>query len=70
MVTSLIDEFNYPKFGPGMMWEVATEKVTAAGATLEFDRRVTEIRHTDGVVRPRSSRSTVTGSSTSTRART
>src|SRR6266404_9038078 len=43
MVTSLIDEFNYPKYGPGMMWEVAAEKVTAAGATIEFDRRVTAI---------------------------
>src|SRR4051812_20276154 len=42
-VTSLIEEFNYPKFGPGMMWEVCAEKVTAAGATLEFGRRVTKI---------------------------
>jgi len=49
MITSLIDEFNYPKYGPGMMWEVATEKVTAAGATLEFDRQVTAVRHTDGL---------------------
>ncbi len=48
VVTSLIDEFNYPKYGPGMMWEVAAEKVTAAGAKLEFRRRVTEIRHRDG----------------------
>jgi protoporphyrinogen oxidase len=44
-VTSLIEEFKYPKFGPGMMWEIAAEKVTAAGATLEFDRRVTRIVH-------------------------
>ena len=50
VVTSLIEEFKYPKFGPGMMWEVAAEKVTAAGATLEFDRRVTRIGH-DGAVR-------------------
>ena len=48
MVTSLIEEFNYPKYGPGMMWEVAADKVTAAGATLEFDRRVTGIRRHDG----------------------
>jgi protoporphyrinogen oxidase len=47
-VTSLIEEFKYPKFGPGMMWEVAAEKVTAAGATLEFDRRVTRLRYDDG----------------------
>ena len=44
-VTSLIEEFKYPKFGPGMMWEIAAEKVTAAGAQLEFDRRVTRITH-------------------------
>src|SRR5262249_6174832 len=48
LVTSLIDEFNYPKYGPGMMWEVCAEKVKAAGATLEFDRRVTAIRHHGG----------------------
>jgi len=44
-VTSLIEEFKYPKYGPGQMWEVAAEKVTAAGARLEFDRRVTRIIH-------------------------
>ncbi len=44
VVTSLIDEFNYPKYGPGMMWETAAEKVTAAGARLEFGVRVTAIR--------------------------
>jgi protoporphyrinogen oxidase len=48
-VTSLIEEFKYPKYGPGMMWEAATEKVTAAGATLEFERIVTSIaRHDSG----------------------
>jgi protoporphyrinogen oxidase len=44
-VTSLIEEFKYPKYGPGQMWEVAAAKVTAAGAQLEFDRRVTRITH-------------------------
>jgi protoporphyrinogen oxidase len=44
-VTSLIEEFKYPKYGPGQMWEVAAGKVTAAGAQLEFDRRVTRITH-------------------------
>jgi protoporphyrinogen oxidase len=46
-VTSLIEEFKYPKFGPGMMWERATDTVTAAGATLEFERVVTSIAHDD-----------------------
>jgi protoporphyrinogen oxidase len=49
VITSLIDEFNYPKYGPGMMWEVCAEKVTAAGATLEFDRKVMRIDHRNGV---------------------
>src|SRR4029079_7244779 len=50
MVTSLIDEFNYPKFGPGMMWEIATEKVANDAAKIEFNRRVTAIRHGVGGV--------------------
>ena len=33
-ITSLIEEFQYPKYGPGMMWEVCAEKVVAAGGTL------------------------------------
>ncbi len=35
-VTSLIEEFNYPKYGPGMMWERCAEIVTEAGCTLEL----------------------------------
>jgi protoporphyrinogen oxidase len=30
------------------MWETAADKVTAAGATLEFDRKVVGVRHRDG----------------------
>jgi protoporphyrinogen oxidase len=49
-VTSLIEEFKYPKYGPGMMWEIAAEKVTAAGVKLEFEHKVTSIqRNGDGV---------------------
>ncbi|MSO79119.1 MAG: NAD(P)/FAD-dependent oxidoreductase [Acidimicrobiia bacterium] len=46
-VTSLIEEFNYPKFGPGMMWERCAELVTEKGATLTFDARVTKVEHAD-----------------------
>jgi protoporphyrinogen oxidase len=46
-VTSLIEEFQYPKYGPGMMWERCAELVTAAGSELEFDRQVTSIRRDD-----------------------
>jgi protoporphyrinogen oxidase len=47
-VTSLIEEFNYPKYGPGMMWETAADKVTAAGSTLLFRHKVVRVLHRDG----------------------
>ena len=36
---SLIEEFHYPKFGPGMMWERCRELVAAAGGKVACDRR-------------------------------
>src|SRR3954468_7934081 len=47
-VTSLIEEFNYPKYGPGMMWERCAELVTAQGTKIAFDAKVTKIEHGDG----------------------
>lgn len=47
-VTSLIEEFQYPKYGPGMMWETARDKVVAAGSTVEMRHEVVRIEHADG----------------------
>ena len=47
-VTSLIEEFNYPKYGPGMMWERCAELVTAQGTKIVFDATVTKVEHRDG----------------------
>jgi protoporphyrinogen oxidase len=47
-VTSLIEEFNYPKFGPGQMWEKCTELVSEKGTKVVFDSKVTRIEHADG----------------------
>ena len=48
-ITSLIEEFQYPKYGPGMMWERCREKVEAAGlARSLMQTRVERIRHADG----------------------
>jgi len=47
-VTSLIEEFNYPKYGPGQMWERCTELVTDKGTKVVFDSNVTKIEHADG----------------------
>jgi protoporphyrinogen oxidase len=42
-ITTLIEEFQYPKYGPGMMWEVCADKVKAAGGTVEMQARLTTI---------------------------
>lgn len=38
--TSLIEQFLYPKHGPGQLWEVTAEEVVAAGGELHFGQRV------------------------------
>lgn len=47
--TSLIEEYYYPKFGPGQMWEKLAERITVAGGIITVDRAVKEIfRKADG----------------------
>jgi protoporphyrinogen oxidase len=47
-VTSLIEEFQYPMYGPGMMWERCQELVEGAGTKVTTDTPVTRIRHAGG----------------------
>jgi UDP-galactopyranose mutase len=47
-ITSLIEEFEYPKYGPGMMWEVCTDKVRAQGSEVFMQAPVTRLRHEGG----------------------
>jgi protoporphyrinogen oxidase len=47
-ITSLIEEFQYPKYGPGMMWEVCRDQVVAKGSKVIMETSVTKVRHTDG----------------------
>jgi protoporphyrinogen oxidase len=47
-ITSLIEEFEYPKYGPGMMWERCRELVEADGTKVVMSTAVTSIRHSDG----------------------
>ena len=47
-ITSLIEEFQYPKFGPGMMWERARDLVEAKGCKVVMNARVVGIRHEGG----------------------
>jgi protoporphyrinogen oxidase len=47
-ITSLIEEFQYPKLGPGMMWETCRDQVVAGGADVLMERRVTAVELAGG----------------------
>ncbi|WP_242425108.1 FAD-dependent oxidoreductase, partial [Frankia sp. EI5c] len=47
-ITSLIEEFRYPKYGPGMMWEEAARKVEKKGGQIVLNSAVTAIHRADG----------------------
>ncbi|MGH3963921.1 MAG: NAD(P)/FAD-dependent oxidoreductase [Pseudonocardiaceae bacterium] len=49
-ITSLIEEFHYPKYGPGMMWERCCELVEAAGSKVHLNQPVARIRREGGRV--------------------
>jgi protoporphyrinogen oxidase len=49
-ITSLIEEFHYPKYGPGMMWEYARDKVERAGSTVHMSAPALAVHHHDGRV--------------------
>ena len=38
--TSLIEEFYYPKFGPGQLWEEVAKKIEEMGGKIEFNSKI------------------------------
>ncbi|MBE5841947.1 MAG: NAD(P)/FAD-dependent oxidoreductase [Butyrivibrio sp.] len=42
--TSLIEEFHYPKLGPGQLWEVTAQQIKELGGTIVMNAKVTKIR--------------------------
>ncbi len=44
-ITSLIEEFEYPRYGPGMMWERCHEKVIDLGGDVRLEHKVVKILH-------------------------
>ena len=48
--TSLIEEFQYPKFGPGQLWETAAQEFVSMGGTLKTGCRVLELHTANGEV--------------------
>ncbi len=43
--SSLIDSFEYPPLGPGMMWEAFHDRVVAQGGEVRFDSPVVRVAH-------------------------
>jgi protoporphyrinogen oxidase len=50
VIKTLIDTFQYPRFGPGQMWEAARDIVGSRGGAVHHDRRVVRIEHDGSMV--------------------
>jgi len=49
-IKTLIDEFDYPEFGPGMMYDGMRSKIEEMSGTVKMQRRVTKVSHENGRV--------------------
>jgi protoporphyrinogen oxidase len=47
-ITTLISSFEYPRYGPGMMWERVHDLAVQAGARIVFDAPVTGVERAGG----------------------
>jgi protoporphyrinogen oxidase len=45
VVTSLIEQFHYPRLGPGMMWERVAERLGAKGYPIKMNQEVIRVHH-------------------------
>ena len=49
--TSLIEEFKYPKLGPGQLWEVTAEEILKLGGTIYKNAKVTKVhKNSDNIL--------------------
>ncbi len=49
--TSLIEEFYYPKFGPGQLWEEVAKKIEEMGGKIEFNSKVVELNNENNKIK-------------------
>ena len=49
-IKTLIDEFEYPRLGPGMMWDAFRDEIVRLGGRIELETRVTGIHHEHGKI--------------------
>jgi len=43
IITTLIDSFKYPQYGPGQLWESVTNKLIESGATLTLESAIESV---------------------------
>jgi protoporphyrinogen oxidase len=44
-ITSLIEEFDYPRLGPGMMWEAFRVRILDNGGDIRLNSRIVQVLH-------------------------
>jgi protoporphyrinogen oxidase len=49
-ITTLIEEFDYPRLGPGMMWQAVADDIEKRGGSVRLDAPVLAVHHTGGRV--------------------
>jgi protoporphyrinogen oxidase len=49
-IKTLIDEFDYPEFGPGMMYDAMQAGIQRMGGTVQMQQRIVGVRHEGGKV--------------------
>jgi protoporphyrinogen oxidase len=47
-ITTLIEQFQYPRLGPGLMWERCRDKVVGLGGDVRMSSPVEKVLHADG----------------------
>ncbi len=50
LIKSLIQQFHYPRLGPGMMWQAAADYVTTHGGQVTLKAKVIALHHVPGRV--------------------
>jgi protoporphyrinogen oxidase len=50
VIKTLIDEFQYPRLGPGQMWETVRDRIRNQGGAVHLDRKVVRVEHDGSAV--------------------
>ena len=50
VIKTLIDQFRYPRYGPGQMWETVRDQLIAGGNAVALDQSIEAIHHEGGRV--------------------